>query len=27
MREWVGRHFDPEFFDPERVTTLLRRMV
>lgn len=26
MREWLGRHLDPEAFDPERVSTLLRRL-
>jgi hypothetical protein len=26
LREWLGRPFDPEAFDPERATTLLRRM-
>jgi pRiA4b ORF-3-like protein len=26
MREWIGRPFDPEGFDPVRVTTLLRRL-
>jgi hypothetical protein len=26
MTEWVGRRFDPDEFDPERVTTLLRRL-
>lgn len=27
MREWIGRSFDPAEFFPERVTTLLRRLV
>ncbi len=27
MREWLGRDFDPEEFHPDRVSTLLRRMV
>jgi hypothetical protein len=26
-REWLGRPYDPEEFDPVRVTTLLRRLV
>jgi Plasmid pRiA4b ORF-3-like protein len=26
MREWVGRAFDPESFDPGPVTTLMRRL-
>ncbi len=26
MREWIGRPFDPEAFDPGRATVLLRRM-
>lgn len=25
MREWIGRRFDPEFFDPDPVSVLLRR--
>jgi hypothetical protein len=27
MRDWIGRRFDPEEFDPGRVGALLRRMV
>jgi len=27
MREWIGKRFDPTEFDPERATTLLRRLV
>ena len=27
MREWIGRDFDPDDFDPGPATTLLRRMV
>jgi hypothetical protein len=27
MREWIGRRFDPDAFDPDRVGPLLRRMV
>jgi hypothetical protein len=27
MREWIGRRFDPVFFDPDPATILLRRMV
>jgi len=27
MREWIGRPFDPDLFDPDRVGALLRRMV
>ena len=27
MREWLGRDFDPTAFEPDRVSTLLRRMV
>jgi hypothetical protein len=27
MTEWAGRTVDPEEFDPDRVSTLLRRMV
>lgn len=26
MVDWIGRRFDPEFFDPERVSVLLRRL-
>ncbi|GAA5181359.1 plasmid pRiA4b ORF-3 family protein [Rugosimonospora acidiphila] len=26
MREWIGRRFDPAFFDPDRATVLLRRL-
>lgn len=26
MQEWIGRRFDPEFFDPDRASVLLRRM-
>jgi Plasmid pRiA4b ORF-3-like protein len=26
MREWLGREFDPEEFDPDRTSTLLRRL-
>jgi hypothetical protein len=26
MREWIGRPFDPAEFDPDRATTLLRRL-
>jgi hypothetical protein len=26
MREWIGRPFDPEAFDPDRATTLVRRL-
>lgn len=26
MHSWVGRPFDPAVFDPDRVTTLLRRL-
>ena len=26
MREWIGKPFDPEKFDPEFATTLLRRL-
>lgn len=26
MRAWLGRHFDPDEFDPARATTLLRRL-
>jgi Plasmid pRiA4b ORF-3-like protein len=26
MRDWLGRPFDPASFDPERTTTLLRRL-
>jgi hypothetical protein len=26
MLDWIGRRFDPEFFDPERVSVLLRRL-
>jgi hypothetical protein len=26
MREWLGRDFDPEDFDPGRASTLLRRL-
>jgi hypothetical protein len=27
MREWIGRPFDPEAFDPDRLGALLRRLV
>jgi hypothetical protein len=27
MREWIGRRFDPDEFDADRVGALLRRMV
>jgi hypothetical protein len=27
MHEWIGRRFDPVFFDPDPATILLRRMV
>lgn len=27
MLDWIGHQFDPEFFDPERVSVLLRRLV
>jgi hypothetical protein len=27
MRDWIGRRFDAEFFDPDRATVLLRRLV
>lgn len=27
VHEWLGRAFDPDAFDPARVTTLLRRLV
>ncbi|GIH13837.1 plasmid pRiA4b ORF-3 family protein [Rugosimonospora africana] len=27
MLEWIGRHFDSEFFDPDRASVLLRRLV
>ena len=26
VREWIGRDFDPHYFDPARATALLRRM-
>ncbi|WBB81732.1 plasmid pRiA4b ORF-3 family protein [Micromonospora sp. WMMD882] len=26
MRDWLGRPFDPEVFEPRRVSTLLRRL-
>jgi hypothetical protein len=26
MRSWLGRHYDPEWFDPVLATTLLRRL-
>jgi hypothetical protein len=26
MREWIGRPFDPEEFDPDRISVLLRRL-
>jgi len=26
VREWIGRRYDPNAFDPERATVLLRRL-
>jgi len=26
MAEWIGKRFDPHEFDPDRATTLLRRL-